>query len=203
VVRSILQTEPTRHNKPEPLARLRGKGVFIDVKRDPVDGSSPATDVPDPLTQIRGSTRTNRHQGQRLAVYDGGETASGAPGAPGGYSAKEPYLISAPLRLVAMITPVELACELVSSTPAGTVPPSNRRFSRPEHEREGPQAELVYEPMLEQRLDQVRAAVHLKLGAVLLLERTDSLRNLAFDQPRVLPLELFSRSSRPRAWSPC
>ena len=45
--------------------------------------------------------------------------------------------------------------------------------------------------MLEQRLNQVRAAVHLKLGAFLLLERMDPLRYLALYQLRVLPLELF------------
>jgi hypothetical protein len=54
VARSILKTEPTRTNKAELLARLRDKGVFlIDLKRDPVDGKSPAMEVPDLLRRIR------------------------------------------------------------------------------------------------------------------------------------------------------
>jgi hypothetical protein len=54
VARSILETEPTRANKAELLARLRDKGVFlIDLKRDPVQGESLATAVPDLLRRIR------------------------------------------------------------------------------------------------------------------------------------------------------
>jgi hypothetical protein len=54
VARSILKTEPTRTNKAELLARLRDRGVFlIDLKRDPVDGRSLATEVPDLVRRIR------------------------------------------------------------------------------------------------------------------------------------------------------
>jgi ABC-type molybdate transport system permease subunit len=47
--------------------------------------------------------------------------------------------------------------------------------------------------VLEQRLNQIRAAMHLKLGTVLLLERADPLGHLALDQLRVLPLKLAPR----------
>jgi hypothetical protein len=91
-----------------------------------------------------------------------------------------------------MVTPVEETCEFASSRPAGTVPPSNRRFPcRARAGRSTP--ELVDEPVLEQRLDQVCAAVHLQLGAVLLLERAEPVGQLAFDQLSVLPLELGER----------
>ena len=43
-------------------------------------------------------------------------------------------------------------------------------------------SQLVDEPVLEQRLDEVRAAVHLELGTVLLLQRTDRGRDLALEQ---------------------
>lgn len=54
VARAILNAEPTRHNKAELLARLRDKGVFlIDLKKDPVDGESLATEVPNLLRRIQ------------------------------------------------------------------------------------------------------------------------------------------------------
>lgn len=54
VARAILNTQPTRDNKTELLARLRDKGVFlIDLKRDPVDGKSLAMEVPKLLRRIR------------------------------------------------------------------------------------------------------------------------------------------------------
>jgi hypothetical protein len=54
VARAILKVEPTRQNKAELLAGLRDKGVFlIDLKRDPVDGGSLATEVPGLVRRVR------------------------------------------------------------------------------------------------------------------------------------------------------
>jgi hypothetical protein len=54
VARSILKVEPTRANKRELLGRLRDRGVFlIDLKPDPVDGGSLATEVPGLVRRIR------------------------------------------------------------------------------------------------------------------------------------------------------
>jgi hypothetical protein len=48
VVRALLGEEPTRDNKRELLNKLRDQGVYlIDLKFDPVDGSSLAECVPD------------------------------------------------------------------------------------------------------------------------------------------------------------
>ena len=70
VARSILKTGPTRTNKADLLARLRDKGVFlIDLKRDPVDGESLATEVPDLLQRVQ---RLDPHQiiVIKASVYD-------------------------------------------------------------------------------------------------------------------------------------
>ena len=54
VVRAILKAEPTRENKPELLARLRDRGVFlVDLKQDPVDGSSLTDSVPGLVRRVR------------------------------------------------------------------------------------------------------------------------------------------------------
>jgi hypothetical protein len=54
VVRAILKVEPTRENKAELLARLRDRGVFlIDLRRDPVDVGSLATEVPGLVRRVR------------------------------------------------------------------------------------------------------------------------------------------------------
>jgi hypothetical protein len=47
IARSILGVEPTRENKPQLLARLRDRGVFLtDLKPDPVDGTPLSDSVP-------------------------------------------------------------------------------------------------------------------------------------------------------------
>ncbi|HVY77461.1 MAG TPA: hypothetical protein VG898_03045 [Solirubrobacterales bacterium] len=54
VVRGILKAEPTRANKPELLASLRDRGVFlIDLKLDPLDGSQLSDYVPDLVRRVR------------------------------------------------------------------------------------------------------------------------------------------------------
>jgi len=54
VARGILKTEPTRANKPELLASLRDRGVFlIDLKPDPLDGSQLRDYVPDLVRRVR------------------------------------------------------------------------------------------------------------------------------------------------------
>lgn len=54
VVRAILKTEATRVNKAELLGELRDRGVFlVDLKRDPVDGTSLRDAVPDLLRRVK------------------------------------------------------------------------------------------------------------------------------------------------------
>ncbi len=45
--------------------------------------------------------------------------------------------------------------------------------------------------MLEQRLDEIPAAVNLELRSLLLLERMERLRHIALQERRVLPVELL------------
>lgn len=54
VARSLLPIEPTRENKPELLAQLRERGVFlIDLKPDPVDGTPLSSYVPQLLRRVQ------------------------------------------------------------------------------------------------------------------------------------------------------
>lgn len=54
VARAILEVEPTRRGKAELLARLRDRSVFlIDLKRDPVNGRTHATDVRELVRRVR------------------------------------------------------------------------------------------------------------------------------------------------------
>src|SRR5215203_3017280 len=79
------------------------------------------------------------------------------------------------------------ACELETRGYRAAV---EQALSLSEHQRERPEPELVDEAVLEQRLDQVPAAVHLQLGAILLLARADPVGHLALYQLLVLPVEL-------------
>lgn len=54
VARSLLQVEPTRENKPELLAQLQDRGVFlIDLKADPVDSTPLSLYVPELLRRVQ------------------------------------------------------------------------------------------------------------------------------------------------------
>jgi hypothetical protein len=79
---------------------------------------------------------------------------------------------------------------------------AEQALSGAEHEREDLEPELVDEPVLEQGLDQVRAAVDLKLGAVLLLELANGVGDVARSASSSA-IRVRSASSRRRAWSRC
>lgn len=54
VAKAILKAAPTRGNKPELLALLRERGVFlIDLKQDPIDGSPLTEQIPGLLARVR------------------------------------------------------------------------------------------------------------------------------------------------------
>src|ERR687892_2865919 len=66
-------------------------------------------------------------------------------------------------------------------------------LSGSEHDREDHEPELVYEIVLEQRLDQVGAAMHLDLRPFLLLDLRHRLGGVALEQGRVVPLDPVER----------
>src|SRR5205814_9461562 len=74
-------------------------------------------------------------------------------------------------------------------------PIGEETLSRSEKDRERPHVELVDEVVLEKRLQQIAAAVHLDLRAGLLLELGDVLCDIARYERGVLPLDA---SQRPR-----
>ena len=63
-----------------------------------------------------------------------------------------------------------------------------------QHDRVDHQLELVDQVVLNQRLDQLRAANYKQITAVLLLQRDHCLGDIALDHCRVLPLEWFYES---------
>src|SRR5919199_5222622 len=72
-----------------------------------------------------------------------------------------------------MMTPVVEVLLLTRRRPAGMAPSPKRRFPRPRRSGENPQVAAIDQPVLDQGLEQIGAAVHLELGAVLLLEAPD------------------------------
>src|SRR5919199_2701905 len=78
-----------------------------------------------------------------------------------------------------MMTPVVEVLLLTRRRPAGMAPSPKRRFPRPRRSGENPQVAAIDQPVLDQGLEQIGAAVHLELGAVLLLEAPDLRDNVA------------------------
>jgi hypothetical protein len=71
---------------------------------------------------------------------------------------------------------------------------AEQALAGPDRQREDPDALLVDEVVLEQCLEQIRAAVNLDLGAVLALEPGDRFRDVARDQRRAIPVDLLQRA---------
>ena len=70
VARGILDVAPTRANKPELLESLKRQGVFlIDLKRDPVDGTPLAAEVPGLVTRAK-RLRSGRIIVIKSSVFD-------------------------------------------------------------------------------------------------------------------------------------
>lgn len=82
VARSLLGVEPTRENKPELLAQLQQHGVFlIDLKPDPVDGTSLDPYVPELVHRVQG-LGPERIVLIKATVYDAAYPALAAAGLP-------------------------------------------------------------------------------------------------------------------------
>ena len=77
------------------------------------------------------------------------------------------------------VTPVFETWLSTSVSAAGDRAVAEEALPGAEHHGEDPEAVLVDEVVLEQRLDEARAAVDLDLGAVLALERRDVLGDVA------------------------
>ena len=67
-------------------------------------------------------------------------------------------------------------------------PSPKRRFPRPRRSGENPQVAAIDQPVLDQGLEQIGAAVNLELGAVLLLEALDLRNDVILDEVRRLPV---------------
>ena len=104
-------------------------------------------------------------------------------------SANDPVTISPAGSYVPITTPVVETVLSTSFSPEGMVPSANRRLPDPMTSGKTHSRYSVDEVVAQQRLDQVRAAVHLQLRAVLLLERRDAVGRVSLDQDRVTPLQ--------------
>src|SRR6266508_1762576 len=75
----------------------------------------------------------------------------------------------------------------------GGGPVAEEALARANHDRKDPQTELGDEVMLQQRLDQVRAPVHLNLASGLLLEPRDGRCGIPGQQGGVVPIHFAKR----------
>jgi hypothetical protein len=76
---------------------------------------------------------------------------------------------------VLIVTPV-FETLLSTSFRAAEMVPAEQSLAGADHHREDPDAELIDEVVLEQRLDQTRTALDLDLRSVLVLQRGDVAR---------------------------
>ena len=90
-------------------------------------------------------------------------------------------MTSSPAGSQVLTTPVEDALS-TSRSPEGPAPSAEQALARPDDHREDPQAVLVDEVVTQQRLDQVRAAVHLRLRPILGLEGREGVGGVALEQ---------------------